>query len=341
MTIAYFTRSLPKELYNKVDNTVVDKVNGLAIGNIKLGSIFQWQAFAVRAVFEFITNRFGRRSPSTVRTAANSNDSLPNYSVSDEESEERKRAAMTSFMLSLSDQQLLTGFAVLISFLPNRCQISYVSFGIAIQLAWASCLTHAATLIFLRGYLEENVRIRRLRYVLVGTLLCFILAILIYFYIAFPAAPSSQTLFLCSSFGGSVDAFRLFGVLVSFCFTTINCVQELTARWMPSKFDESGGAISTPLVYQEYWKQRPPYNMTMTSRVWRRLHFLTLVDQYSSSLWSQLLDIQLTAVYQTAVIIKVTVPHHSSEWGFGQIMPMILLGLPALSAFEGYLGALS
>ncbi|KAF2087990.1 hypothetical protein K490DRAFT_56555 [Saccharata proteae CBS 121410] len=60
--------------------------------------------------------------------------------------------AITRFVLALSDQQLVTGLAILIAALVKRCSITTYSFTIAFALAWFSSVTHLATLVILQKY---------------------------------------------------------------------------------------------------------------------------------------------------------------------------------------------
>jgi hypothetical protein len=187
MTVAYFARSLPRELYNKLDNSIIDSVS-----ETKFGSIFEHIAHFARRALEFITSLFGRRRPLSSTREPNASSVISDLN---EEYEERKRSAMESFMLSLSDQQLVTGIAVVIAAFSRRCQISYVSFGIATQLAWCSCITHLVTLASLRTYLDENRRTKRLRMALVTIMFVLLLGMVIYLSSVFPAAPKIKRYF--------------------------------------------------------------------------------------------------------------------------------------------------
>jgi hypothetical protein len=67
-----------------------------------------------------------------------------------------REEVLERFILALSDQQLVTGLAVLIAaFL--KCDISVYSFGIVTSVAWFSCTTHLSTLIVLKRYIQGRV----------------------------------------------------------------------------------------------------------------------------------------------------------------------------------------
>ena len=73
-------------------------------------------------------------------------------------------------VLSLSDQQLLTGLAVLIAAFWTHCTISVYHFAVVNDLAWFSAMVHLITLTVLRDYLLQKPVLRNWRVVLMSTL---------------------------------------------------------------------------------------------------------------------------------------------------------------------------
>jgi hypothetical protein len=67
----------------------------------------------------------------------------------------QRKDAVEKFILTLSDQQLVTGLAILIAGFV-KCDISVYSFENISALAWFSCTTHLATLTILKGYLYSD-----------------------------------------------------------------------------------------------------------------------------------------------------------------------------------------
>ncbi|KAH7394118.1 hypothetical protein DE146DRAFT_634032 [Phaeosphaeria sp. MPI-PUGE-AT-0046c] len=67
-------------------------------------------------------------------------------------SRQQRQEVMTRFVLTLSDQQLATGLAILIAAVANQCTLSVWEFQLAFSLAWFSSTTHLATLDCLREY---------------------------------------------------------------------------------------------------------------------------------------------------------------------------------------------
>jgi hypothetical protein len=68
--------------------------------------------------------------------------------------------ALVAFTRVLSDQQLITGFAILIAAISSRCQISLYEWHVVTSLAYFSATTHSLSLDVLRGYLEKHVWVR-------------------------------------------------------------------------------------------------------------------------------------------------------------------------------------
>ena len=59
-------------------------------------------------------------------------------------------------VLGLSDQQLLTGLAVLVAGFWTHCSISVYHFAVVNDLAWFSANTHLTTLGLLDGFFQDN-----------------------------------------------------------------------------------------------------------------------------------------------------------------------------------------
>ena len=79
-------------------------------------------------------------------------------------------------ILSLSDQQLLTGLAVLIAGFWTHCSISVYHFALVNDLAWFSAAVHLATLDVLQGYLLADPMQRNWRVALIVVLALLLVA---------------------------------------------------------------------------------------------------------------------------------------------------------------------
>ena len=76
---------------------------------------------------------------------------------------EIRNEALLRFILTFSDQQLVTGLAVLIASFAKQCTITGFNFQIATALAWFSSVTHLAFLSVLRHYLNDRSRMLYIR----------------------------------------------------------------------------------------------------------------------------------------------------------------------------------
>ncbi|KAF4953942.1 hypothetical protein FGADI_5591, partial [Fusarium gaditjirri] len=82
---------------------------------------------------------------------------------SSQKSNEARKEAIQQFILTLSDQQLVTGLAILICGVINQKSLSTFEFSVMLSLAWFSSTTHLATLDALRTYLKTHGVIRHVR----------------------------------------------------------------------------------------------------------------------------------------------------------------------------------
>jgi hypothetical protein len=78
---------------------------------------------------------------------------------------EARKEAITRFILTLSDQQLVTGLAILIAAVAGQKRLTGYEFDVALSLAWFSSITHMATLDALRKYFRDHHVICHLRVV--------------------------------------------------------------------------------------------------------------------------------------------------------------------------------
>jgi hypothetical protein len=86
----------------------------------------------------------------------------------------RRSQVITGFVKVLSDQQLITGTAILIAGLASRCSISIYEFNIITYFAYFAEITHQISLGVLQGYLYDHKIVRECRVVFtVGFLIIF------------------------------------------------------------------------------------------------------------------------------------------------------------------------
>ena len=77
--------------------------------------------------------------------------------------QQSRTQVLVKFIKMLSDQQLITGLAILIAALSSRCVISQEEWHIVTSLAYFSATTHSLSLDVLRNYLVQNMWVRYFR----------------------------------------------------------------------------------------------------------------------------------------------------------------------------------
>ena len=75
----------------------------------------------------------------------------------------QREEVLKRFILTLSDQQLATGLAILIAAVANQCTLTVWEFQLAFALAWFSSTTHLATLDCLQDYFLTHGAVRNWR----------------------------------------------------------------------------------------------------------------------------------------------------------------------------------
>ncbi|MCJ1383547.1 hypothetical protein MMC17_006661 [Xylographa soralifera] len=137
--LGYVTRSLPEDYLNDLDHKVVEKIASSWVG---VTSVKAWKAF----------NRISRKC--LFLRPPNEKDDLD---------EDQRREALKKFILTLSDQQLVTGIAILVACFANWCRTSVYELNMVVSLAWFSSATHLATLDVLQDYFQHNRVVRNWR----------------------------------------------------------------------------------------------------------------------------------------------------------------------------------
>lgn len=92
------------------------------------------------------------------------------------------RDGLETFILTLSDQQILTGLAIFTIAYIQHCTISTYHFIIVVSLGWFSSTTHLSTLGVLKHYLNEHRWLKYIRLVLMAALYVMLLVGLLVLY---------------------------------------------------------------------------------------------------------------------------------------------------------------
>ena len=166
IVVGYLSDSLPDTSLSQLDRACISKLSTIKRRWIEDGP----------------TGLLLRRSMTTAMGVLGWNFALANHDKGLEDDEQSKDAreqrskGLGKFILALSDQQLVTGLAVLIAGFVSPCSMPIYYFNIIAALGWFSSTTHLSTLAVLRVYFIEHPRLRNWR--VVAMLFVFVLLII-------------------------------------------------------------------------------------------------------------------------------------------------------------------
>ncbi|PVH69689.1 hypothetical protein DL98DRAFT_541406 [Cadophora sp. DSE1049] len=376
---------LPDKLvcHGTVNCTVTD--NGVIGGDPDIVVIGVIVAFIAASFITFISIIVGYATYSIDEEQLNYVDSLviPNIrwllhmGAGDTISDETRRlrsATMTQFILALSDQQVVTGLAVLITGYAQRCSISGHHFQLIANLAWFSSTTHLSTIAVLQQYLIRHPVIKYIRVIGIFAVLGLLFHAQLHVQWAiFPFIPiqctfASRTI----EFGSEVlvvssydyiswvavvlflfvaYAIRLIRLYASPPATSIRTLMEdqvLRRLDLPPLKTPEQLLLSTLKSLQDNEQTTSQQHRWPTHPI-RRAHTLYLLNMFMDFfLWQiiwmlfgnsfGLLQLCRTRFGPPLSIDDFDVQIRGSEntWGFGQLVALLLMILALLAAVEAY-----
>ncbi|KIL86297.1 hypothetical protein FAVG1_10695 [Fusarium avenaceum] len=281
---------------------------------------------------------------------------------------EARKQAVTQFILALSDQQLVTGLAILISGVANQKQLSGYEFSVVLCLAWFSSTTHLATLDALRTYLRSHSVIRDIRVcamvsVLVLLLYAFCVAIIslqldstIPVQCVFSNRPDSSN--PISLVGNASSAIALLILVYGYCVRiwslyfddgTLCRIVARVSSWLPSGGRKSPLLAELGLSHEQHiqvWhalSRAASLRILLSLPTWMRQ---VVKGSYliQESFLSSFTGIAYSFAYGVSQVIfyrwlgAPSLNADTDYMGFGQIMAIFLLVLPFLAATECYHG---
>lgn len=269
-------------------------------------------------------------------------------------------------VLNLSDQQLLTGLAVLIAGFWTHCSISVYHFALVNDLAWFSANVHLTTLVVLQNYFSDPERhiLRNWR----ATLMVFMASLLVAstvmegHYAWFESWPyDAQCLFnnLIGNIGGAPRYWMNVGLVLIFLNYFLNVIPlferptaffELWLRTKPraaqdqiiERLKEKLSHINFP-TFIKGSMQRFGYRLLIMSIDiigWLYFSLLTLISSQTCNL---ALDIfwfafGLWGIFSDRNIPPSEMSGSENALTFGQIMPILLLSSTVLILMEAHTG---
>ncbi|KAN0107868.1 hypothetical protein V8E51_007610 [Hyaloscypha variabilis] len=137
----YLTESFPESYFNDVDLYAI-----AAYKKSKLSKAISWISRGLHTFKDGLKSLLGFEVTTPHRI-----------------SRKERQEALSRFILTLSDQQLVTGLAILVGAVANQRVLSVYEFSVALSLAWFSSTTHLATLDALAEYFLEHGVVRNWR----------------------------------------------------------------------------------------------------------------------------------------------------------------------------------
>ncbi|KAL2870547.1 uncharacterized protein BJX67DRAFT_241981 [Aspergillus lucknowensis] len=278
---------------------------------------------------------------------------------------------LTKCVLAMSDLQLATGIAILISgYSQLRCGLSSFHWLIIGRLAWFATLTHLASLTFLRNYLYNRKAERKWRLLFMSILLVMLITAVVptgnyhsphistsldvdrgpgiqeandyaicHFFIHGPsryppAFASMVVLVLIAVLGFAFRIVKLFQPLSLFIITVRSRISQRARRLLRVVYDWRNATKA--------W-QRVLGNMLYYPLLALFLEARAVMDNFSSMFFEVywLIAGFLWAVYGFLGEAGIIFPFDDAfddikdrSWSFGQVMPVVLLALPLITILQ-------
>ncbi|KAK0641336.1 hypothetical protein B0T16DRAFT_393635 [Cercophora newfieldiana] len=360
--LAYLFRALPPDLYNKVDDMFLDIVGHLVMSAPVVSYPFRLSHAAFSYLRSFITRVKSLAFRAREQGAGDKTKQEP-PSVLD-----RRSSAFASFLLAMSEQQLVTGMAILLTAtlvvsgtLGGLYEsMTVAAYSIAVSLAFLSYLIHLCTITTLRSYFDTNPRLRNIRLVFMTVFLAILIPNTVY-----AQSASFWNRFELPFYAGDPSGFNFYVILNQALLLYI-VVGGYIRRTYELYFPNSRGSSAVWPIRIAYWIVKRHHlhawnrvmdrrwmqealavldgkNTTALSRKGiraRHIMFRVVNDEISKSfLW----EITWLLFYSTFGFASFFF-NVKGNWemvssapaNFGQLMPVLLLLLPCLGFLEGW-----
>ncbi|PSN66663.1 hypothetical protein BS50DRAFT_620883 [Corynespora cassiicola Philippines] len=329
---AYLTDSLPETLLSEIDKNTIRR--------------YQASFFARRVVPKF--SRVWYVLTEALRRAARRPTSERRPPIS----RAQRTEAITRFVLGFSDQQLVTGLAILIAALANPCRVTLYELQIVFCLAWFSATTHIATLKVLREYLHVQARVRNVRVLAILSflaLLCFFQVILLFAGDRNYKSDVNRGKPIQCIINGKVRTTHLdpFDVLSGIYLLLIIILPVYISHtyelFQDPRKTENGDLVDVIWWQFETWKltrEEKEKRHVLLQNAWIQQNvLLSLKASAESKQPPRSLRRLVYGITQTVVVTWYKSPKTTDgvrRMGFGQVVVIALLALPILTASEFY-----
>lgn len=273
----------------------------------------------------------------------------PHRGEDEDPGRDARRQALDNFLMSLSDQQLVTGLAVLIAAVAGQSYLSGFEFSVALGLGWFSCTTHLATLEILCTRFRSHGIIRDVR---VLGIIC-LLALLSYVFVVSVSTDEYTVPMVCSP---RLLYLQDFITLLPLWSDYFNAIQSLYLGPHLGPFDlitrlhrrlRHQPSLTLGEVIATKIERRSKDIEEMAEKSPRGTASLIGFYYYDGSFLETFPDMTYSFSYGITQIVAdrwVDAPALSEDAtsiGYGQITTLILLALPFLAIGEAYSGGSS
>ena len=267
-------------------------------------------------------------------------------------------------VLSLSDQQLLTGLAVLIAAFWTHCSISVYHFALVNDLAWFSATVHLTTLTVLQDYFLERKVLRNCRVGLMAIMALLLVASTVMeghyqWYDSWPY--DAQCIF--DNLNGNIGGQSRYWMVVNLCliFTNypmniirlFNAPMKFVERWFETepmtakdraieRLEEIISHTTSPSFFTGSMK-RFTCRLSIMIIQWIILAYLALMALIGSRTCDLILNaiwflLGLLSIIEDRDIPSSKMDGDENAMTFGQIIPILLLSSLVLVFLEAYNG---
>ncbi|KAF2276978.1 uncharacterized protein EI97DRAFT_500633 [Westerdykella ornata] len=337
--IGYFMDSLPETLLADLDGEYIAFFQRSPVAK----RILPWIGRRWLRIKSIIYRAFGRKLPEQ-RTP------IPR---------DQRVAGVSRFLLAFSDQQMVSGLAIMTAALANRCKLTFYKLEIVLCLAWFAAMTHLATLRALRQNFYDNPVVRNWRLLGIATfivLLCFLQVIYI-LADAYPITPIQCIMngtMRRTSYDPTEILSAVFYIFIWLLPSYVVCTQALFSD--PRKIYRRHSFYTFPVLRWSLPKSLPreertelAQNAIIQQQALLSLGiFKTIARQprtlriYKLSFAEFLCDVAFGMAYGLLNAVNLvwrdspTVKKGVRRMGFGQVVALMMIAIPLLSATEIY-----
>ncbi|KAL4918441.1 hypothetical protein BDW62DRAFT_200821 [Aspergillus aurantiobrunneus] len=263
---------------------------------------------------------------------------------------------LRTVVLAMSDQQLVTGIAIMISgYYQLHCSLSLYHWQIITNLTWFSSITHLATLPFLQQYLRQHKYIFYLRVFFMSGLTMMLAVAIVPTASAWPFVPLSapvKCLIDSANFDFNIHTGGAYTIITEFVLLSALLIR-LVRMFSVSKHT----SIRVLRFLRDTWRKSIVYFMERLPRFPRWVNLFTapllvfclvflilahaVVDLVRSGIF-EVLWLLFSLIWGSIRLFTVRgllsehaeLAEEEDQWGFGQLVPVLLLLIPALLVAE-------